>query len=117
MAGINAAMAILGRPAEAWADHKAVPRVIFTDPQVAAVVGQPVAGRQPRHARIGQAQHRPGIRAGGSDLLARVQRHDGKGCGITDLHLLSRWRDPNSCDGRHHIEQGHFFNPINFSDY
>ncbi|MGH9225387.1 MAG: dihydrolipoyl dehydrogenase family protein [Acidimicrobiales bacterium] len=32
-----AADAILGRPAEAWADHKAVPRVIFTDPQVAAV--------------------------------------------------------------------------------
>ena len=28
---------ILGRPAEAWADHKAMPRVIFTDPQVAAV--------------------------------------------------------------------------------
>jgi dihydrolipoamide dehydrogenase len=27
----------LGKPAEAWADHKAVPRVIFTDPQVAAV--------------------------------------------------------------------------------
>ena len=32
-----AADAILGKPAEAWADHKAVPRVIFTDPQVAAV--------------------------------------------------------------------------------
>lgn len=32
-----AADQILGRPAEAWADHKATPRVIFTDPQVAAV--------------------------------------------------------------------------------
>jgi dihydrolipoamide dehydrogenase len=32
-----AADAILGRPAEAWADHRATPRVIFTDPQVAAV--------------------------------------------------------------------------------
>ena len=32
-----AADAILGRQAEAWADHKATPRVIFTDPQIAAV--------------------------------------------------------------------------------
>ena len=32
-----AADAILGKPAEAWADHKAVSRVVFTDPQVAAV--------------------------------------------------------------------------------
>jgi dihydrolipoamide dehydrogenase len=28
---------ILGRPVEAWADHRATPRVIFTDPQVGAV--------------------------------------------------------------------------------
>ena len=28
---------ILGRPVEAFADHRVVPRVIFTDPQVAAV--------------------------------------------------------------------------------
>ncbi|MFN2504640.1 MAG: NAD(P)/FAD-dependent oxidoreductase [Acidimicrobiales bacterium] len=28
---------ILGRPAEAWADRTALPRVIFTDPQIAAV--------------------------------------------------------------------------------
>jgi dihydrolipoamide dehydrogenase len=28
---------ILGKPVEAWADHRCVPRVTFTDPQVAAV--------------------------------------------------------------------------------
>jgi dihydrolipoamide dehydrogenase len=28
---------ILGRPVDAWADHRATPRVIFTDPQVGAV--------------------------------------------------------------------------------
>lgn len=32
-----AADVILGRAAEAWADHGAIPRVTFTDPQVAAV--------------------------------------------------------------------------------
>ncbi len=28
---------IVGKPGEAWADHRAIPRVTFTDPQVAAV--------------------------------------------------------------------------------
>jgi pyruvate/2-oxoglutarate dehydrogenase complex dihydrolipoamide dehydrogenase (E3) component len=32
-----AADAILGRRVEAWADHRAVPRITFTDPQIAAV--------------------------------------------------------------------------------
>ncbi len=36
---------IAGRPREAWADHTAVPRVTFTDPQVAAV------GRTEQQAR------------------------------------------------------------------
>ncbi len=36
---------IAGRPGEAWADHRAVPRVTFTDPQVAAV------GRTEQQAR------------------------------------------------------------------
>lgn len=31
-----AAEHILGWPVEAWADHRAVPRVVFTDPQIAA---------------------------------------------------------------------------------
>ena len=43
-----AADVIAGRPAEAWADHRAVPRVTFTDPQIAAV------GLTERQAR---AQH------------------------------------------------------------
>lgn len=32
-----AADVILGKPGAAWADHRAVPRVTFTDPQIAAV--------------------------------------------------------------------------------
>ena len=44
---------ILGRPTEAWADRKATPRVIFTDPQVAAVgLTEHEAGEEGIEARV-----------------------------------------------------------------
>src|SRR5947208_6308243 len=44
---------ILGRPAEAWADHRASTRVIFTDPQVAAVgLTEREAGESGIEARV-----------------------------------------------------------------
>ena len=38
--------AILGKPVSAWADHGAVPRIVFTDPQVAAVGLTEAAARE-----------------------------------------------------------------------
>ena len=55
---------IAGRAGEAWADHRAVPRVTFTDPQVAAV------GRTEQQARDAGVD----VRTAARDLLDRVTR-------------------------------------------
>ena len=55
---------VAGRAGEAWADHRAAPRVTFTDPQVAAV------GRTEQQARDAGVD----VRTAARDLLDRVTR-------------------------------------------
>jgi dihydrolipoamide dehydrogenase len=90
---------ILGRPVEAWADRRAAPRIVFTDPQVAAVgMTEHEAGEASIEARVvacptesvaGATVRGEGI-AGTSQLI--VDRHRGvligatfTGQGVADL--------------------------------
>ena len=60
-----AADVILGREASAWADHTAVPRVTFTDPQICAV-GLTEAQAREAGVDVRTVQHATGATAGGA---------------------------------------------------